>query len=172
MSNEHILLQTARAKVHSTHDDSLSQQSRILFDSCSQKSYVTSSLKKKLNLQPIGSETVMIKTFGNEQPSMKKCDVVQLAVECADNLKVYIKAYEIDFICSPLSNQSKDVAVHNYLQDLELADVSPTPERDGEHVAVDLMIGQITIGHLSRILWYGGSLAVVLLHYLHGWVMS
>jgi hypothetical protein len=73
---------------------------RILFDSCSQKSYITTRLGKKLNLQAVGSETVsvqnQIKTFGNEQPSVKKCDVLQLAVECAENLKVYINAYEID----------------------------------------------------------------------------
>ena len=147
MSNEHILLQTARAKVHSPRSDSSSQQVRILFDSCSQKSYITTRLRKKLNLQAVGSETVMIKTFGNEQPSVKKCDVLQLAVECADNLKVYINAYEIDFICSPLSNQSIDVALHDYphLQGLVLADANLTPERDGENLEVDLMIG-----HLSK----------------------
>ena len=170
MRNEHILLQTARAKAHSPHDDSLPQQSRILFDSCSQKSYVTSSLRKKLNLQPIGSKTVMIKTFGNEQLSMKKCDVVQLSIECADNLKVYIKAYEIDFICNPLSNQSIDVAVRNYphLQDLELADVSLAPERDGEHVAVDLMIGADYYWSFIQSTVVRGESGSGPVHYLHG----
>ena len=110
-NNEHVLLQTARAKVHAPENELYSHQTRILLDSCSQKSYVTSSLRKKINLKAIGSETVMIKTFGNEQPSVKKCDVVQLAVECADNLKVCVKAYEIDFICSPLSNKSINVAL-------------------------------------------------------------
>jgi hypothetical protein len=68
---------------------------------------------------------------------------LQLAVECADNLKVYINAYEIDFICSPLSNQSIDVAIHDYphLQGLVLANADPNPERDGENLEVDLMIG-------------------------------
>ena len=50
MSNEHILLQTARAEVHSPRSDSSSQQVRILFDSCSQKSYITTRLRNKLNL--------------------------------------------------------------------------------------------------------------------------
>ena len=62
------------------HNESSSCKTRILFHSCSQKSYVTSNLRRKLNLQSIGSERVMIKTFGKEQASVKKCDVVQLAV--------------------------------------------------------------------------------------------
>lgn len=140
-NNKRVLLQTARAKVQAPHNESSSCQTRILFDSCSQKSYVTSNLRRKLNLKSIGSETVMIKTFGKEQASVKKCDVVQLAVECADNLKVYINAYEIDLICSPLSNQSIEFAQQNYpyLQDLHLADISPSGSE--ESLDVDVMIG-------------------------------
>ena len=46
--------------------------------------------RKKQNLYEL--ETIVIKTLGNEKP----CDIVQFAVACADNLKVYVKAYEID----------------------------------------------------------------------------
>ena len=143
MSNEHILLQTARAPVHSPNSECPPQQTRILFDSCSQKSYITTRLRKKLNLKSVGLETLMIKTFGNEQPSLKKCNLVQLAVECVDNLMVYINAYEVDFICSPLSNHSVEIAQQNfpYLQGLQFADVSPFPEGGSENLEIDLMIG-------------------------------
>ena len=62
------------------------------------------------------------------------------SIECVDNLKVYINAYEIDLISSPLSNQSIEFAQQNYpyLQGLHLA-ISPSGSE--ESLEVDVMIG-------------------------------
>ena len=40
---------------------------RIVFDSGSQKSYVTQKLKNELNLKFVGRERLLIKAFGDER---------------------------------------------------------------------------------------------------------
>ena len=65
--------------------------------------------------------------------------MVQLCVECADGLNVYIDAYVVPLICSPVSNQCIEFARNNYphLIDLPLADNS-TGETSLE---IELLIG-------------------------------
>ena len=57
------------------------QNIRMIFDSCSQQSYVTESLQKSLGLPSRGSDTLLIKTFGESHAQLRKCDIVQLAIE-------------------------------------------------------------------------------------------
>ena len=81
----------------------------------------------------------MIKEFGNEQGTLKNCDLVQLAVKGRDNLTVYVHAFVVDTICSPIANQTIDQAkiIYPHLRGLALADSG-----DGSQTCeVDLMIG-------------------------------
>ena len=114
------LLQTARAQVH--HIDNLYNvcNVRLILDSCSQKTYITSRLRDRLQLPTAKT----IKEFGNNEGTLKTCDTVQLAVKCANNLTVYIKAYVVDLICSPVSNQVINIAqaMCPHLTNLPLAD--------------------------------------------------
>ena len=114
---------------------------RVLFDSCSQRSYICTRLRSKLGLPSFGSETVLIKTFGNNEALLKKCDSVQFALECQDQLKVFVIAYEGELICGPIANlnQTIEIAQQNYshLQGLPLADYCC----GDEDLEVDIMIG-------------------------------
>ena len=97
------------------------------------------TIKEKLCLSPIGTETVLIETFGNNEASLKKCDIVQFALECKDDLTEFINGYEVDLICGPITNQVIEVAQQYYphMQGLPLADYS----RGDEELVVDIMIG-------------------------------
>ena len=133
------LLQTAKTEVHSINDQANRCDVRVILDSCSQKTYVTARLKGKLNLPAISTKEILIKEFGNEQGTLKMCETVQLAVHCADNLTVYINAFVVDLICSPLSNQAIDFAQANYshIKNLPLADSG-----DGsQDLDIDILIG-------------------------------
>ena len=68
----------------------------------------------------------MIKTFGDERAKLTTCNVVQLCVECADGLNVYIDPFVVPLICSPVTNQCIEFTRNNYphLIDLPLADNS------------------------------------------------
>ena len=97
-NNEIVLLQTARAKIHATENDFYSHQTRILFDSCSQKSYVTSSLREKLSLKAVGSETVIMKNKSinvalQNHPhlqSLEMADVFSSPQKDGENLEVHL----------------------------------------------------------------------------------
>ena len=51
---------------------------RVLLDSGSQRSYITNSLKRRLGLVPIRTETLNLNTFGENHFKRRKCDVAQL----------------------------------------------------------------------------------------------
>lgn len=141
-SENSVLLQTARADVCSPGDDSMTENIRLVFDTGSQKSYVNRSLKDALNLKVIGKERLLIKTFGDETARVKTCDIVQLAMKTVDGMEVYISAYVVPKICSPITKQvlTKAVSQYEHLRGLQLADYE-----NGEEVSkdkqVDLLIG-------------------------------
>ena len=56
------------------------------------------------------SNKVLIKEFGNDKGTLTSCDTVQLAIKGSDNLTVYINAFVVPVICSPLSNQAISLA--------------------------------------------------------------
>ena len=57
-----VLLQTARTMAFGG-DDSRAVPVRILFDTGSQRSYITDELQKQLKLEPLDSETLHLNTF-------------------------------------------------------------------------------------------------------------
>lgn len=59
-----VLLQTAKA-VATNEDQSKSTPVRILFDSSSQRSYITNSVRRKLGLTSANIETLHLNTFGD-----------------------------------------------------------------------------------------------------------
>ena len=85
------------------------------------------------------SNKVLIKEFGNDKGTLTSYDTVQLAIKGSDNLTVYVNAFVVPVICSPLSNQAISVArdMYTHLRNLPLADWG-----DGSvDLEVDVMIG-------------------------------
>ena len=121
-----VLLQTSRTKLSSPINAEVSADVQLLLDVGSQKSYITHKLSENLALPILRKEKILIKTFGDERAKLTTCNVVQLCVECADGLNVYIDAYVVPLICSPVTNQCIEFARKNYphLTDLPLADNS------------------------------------------------
>jgi hypothetical protein len=102
-----ILLQTARANIQS--NDTLRQVStRILFDSGSQRTYISEKVRNSLKLKAVRSEKVIIKTFGQSETSeVRRLDVVQFKVKNQhENIVTNVEALCVPTICSPLTNQN------------------------------------------------------------------
>ena len=78
-SRHSALLQTGYSKVFN-NELSLRSTAHIMFDSGSQKSYVTADLKKKLHLKTIRNEKIIIKTFGSTEGKVSIVDVVNLKI--------------------------------------------------------------------------------------------
>ena len=162
-------LQIAQAFVCRPDNEQLGLNARVIFDSCSQRSYITSQAREKLNLPTIGKETLLIKTFGDNSASVKECDVVQLCVRTLDGMNLYITSYVVPVICSPVSNQQSQSTLecYPYLQGLQLAcDTS-------DSVSVDVLIGadyywSFFTGNIIK----GDPYGPVALETKLGWVLS
>ena len=126
VSSRSVLLQTATSEIFgsSCHN---SVKTRLLFDTGSQRSYITTELKERLNLKCVRKENVVIKTFGNlNNAEIKRLEVVQFKVKHRKTSKyVLVEALCVPDICSPIANQKLDCAKKlNEFSDLEFADVS------------------------------------------------
>ena len=65
-SSTTIILQTAKATVLNL-DENHSTETRLLFDSCSQRTYCIDDLKRKLNLKKVRTEVILLKRFALDE---------------------------------------------------------------------------------------------------------
>ena len=131
----YVLLQTAQA-VALNDTNNKSTMIRVLFDSGSQRTYITESLKTKLNLKPISRERLHLNTFGNPSFSTRLCDVVQLCLKKpGSDVLITITALCFPVICSSLPDICS-VANCQHLEGLELADVV-----SGGRNVIDVLVG-------------------------------
>ena len=170
-TNTSVLLQTAQAYVSNPTNPQQKIKARIIFDSCSQRSYVSHKLHKALNLNSIGCDRLLIKAFGEETPKLKSSELVQLSITSIDGMELYVNAYSVPIICSPLSNQATNVAVERYphLQGIELADLST----GSSEIEIDVLIGaDYYWNFVSSIVRRGETAGPIALYTKLGWVLS
>ena len=130
-----ILLQTANAVVCGSV---ASTDTRLLFDTGSQRSYISEDVVQKLDLKAVRTERVVIKTFGSEEATMKKLKVVRFKVKRkVGEGYVSCEALCVPMVCSPIASQDVDYAgkTFEHLKGLELAD-----SNEG-HAEVEVLIG-------------------------------
>ena len=141
----------------------------MVFDSGSQRSYISEILQKTLNLPIAGQDTLLIKTFGESTAKLRRCDIVQMAVEADDGMQVYVSAYVVPVIGAPISNQLIEFTQANYphLQCLRLADNS----HGDEELNIDILIGAVFYWHFVSGSVIRGTQDQVLLPFQPGLVM-
>ena len=133
-----ILLQTAKANIYKS--GMAEGKVKMILDSGSQRSYVTTRLKDQFNLNTEGTETLLIKTFGGEDEQPQTCDVVNLTIETERAYQdLPPTAFVVPTISRPLRQQATQAAQEKYhhLEELHLADRNM---RD-EELEVDLLVG-------------------------------
>ncbi|XP_057310540.1 uncharacterized protein LOC130648504 [Hydractinia symbiolongicarpus] len=134
--HDSTLLQTANAHLLNTDKNSVVFSGCVLFDNCSQKSFITSNAKQRSKLKIIRSEILNVKVFGDNSEKPRKLDVVKVKIKNAhSNDYSVIEAYVMDMICSPLSNQRVDLA-QTLLPNICLADNNASDKKQ-----IDVLIG-------------------------------
>lgn len=129
-----ILLQTARAIAVGPAGR---VPVRILFDSGSQLSYVTKTLKERLGISPIRKEKLHLNTFGSASFDSRSCDVVKFQIEALNGGEVLdIVAHTSPVICSSLP-AVVNACEYEHLNGLELADGESPDSRK----SIDLLVG-------------------------------
>ena len=103
-------------------------------------------MKRSLNLKVVGKDLLLIKTFEDEASRVRECGIVQITVKSLDRIEIYIHAYVVPNICSPITNQVMSIAVEKYehLRNLQLADYAFGDELNADK-PVDLLVGSDTI---------------------------
>lgn len=129
-----VLLQTARANAT---NGPRSTPVRVLFDTGSQRSYITNSTQAKLKLEPIKKETLYLNTFGDNKCKRQNCEVYKFNIENKNGSEeVEITAINFPIICSPLN--SKVNTNYTHLEGLELADFGDDVDDSN---TIDILIG-------------------------------
>nr|XP_047142821.1 uncharacterized protein LOC124817075 [Hydra vulgaris] len=139
---DNILLQTAKAEISDTSNSIKKTKivARVLFDNCSQKSFATSDVRKKLNLKTIRNEILNVKVFGESCEKPRKFDLASIKIKnIQTNHYSTIEAYVTPIICSPIINQRIDLAK---LQHTELANIPIGDDlKDGKEI--DILIASV-----------------------------
>ena len=108
-----VLLQTARVHVFNPANPVMSMGVRLIFDSGSQRSYVTDKIKQLLSLDRQCVKTMLIKTFGSDKGSKQLCDVVLLGLNLRNGGTIRLPFLSVPLICEPPSDQPITHAMEN-----------------------------------------------------------
>ena len=100
--NKQVLLQTAQAELRS-HSNKIN--SRLLFDTGSQRTYITKECKDRLNAPVLRTEPTIIQTFGHENSTIQDMDIVSIKIKCADGAELRIECIVVPMICADLVGQ-------------------------------------------------------------------
>ena len=131
-----VLLQTALATTTNIFGK-LHSETLVLFDSRSQRTYISTELREKLKLLAVTQERILIKTFGKLDFSAQAVDIVVIKIK-KGNTERFVEAICMSVICSELLKQNIPFASQNYahLNGLELADCSKNSVKK-----VDMLVG-------------------------------
>ena len=164
---DNTLLQTARSIVSSGR---IEMNVRILFDSCSQYSFINEDIYQKLRLVTVRSEKLIIKAFESKSQTARLMKVVKVKLKGWNNNWNEIELYVVPQICSPLAGQTIEIAqaTHEHLIGLQLADSTESCAT----LNVDILVGgnyywQFFSGKIVR-----GTAGPVAMETSLGWVLS
>ena len=162
----HILMQSAITKISGAGKQY--RQARILFDTGSQRTFITQDMKHKLELQTKGKELLEFTTFGSFQSTRKTYDIVSFSLSTEkENIK--IKALVTPIICPPLSVMMKNLKIPPELKGLKLADRL----QSSQNLDVDIIIGNDYYGPLitGKIIKTENE-ALIAIESKFGWLLS
>lgn len=140
-SHDSILLQTAQALIGNRETNEDGMRARVIFDSGSQKSYITQRARDQLNLPTISTDSLLIKTFGTDvNGHSTEYDKVRVVIKNVNKWSSReIEAFVVPTICAPIGNQEINTAkIHfKHLAEIELADCN----HGNEDLPIDVLIG-------------------------------
>ena len=166
-SDSKVALQTALAVV----DDKKERTVRVLFDSGSQKSFVTAKTVQGLRLKAVRKEKVGIRVFGMNDAEYEVREVVRFRVSSVNGGEsVEVECYVVPEISS-IANAHIEVAKNDYpyLRQLYFSDVAKNQEELECHILIGSnYIWEFQKGETIR----GGPNEPVAVRTTLGWVIS
>lgn len=140
-AGETVLMQTASSEVKNPNGAN-SVKTRMLFDSGSQRTYITEVLADKLGLKPERQEDLKIVTFGRSEAKVVKTSVTTMSLKLLNGEYLQIKANIVPVISGDIPRRFIDTStirdLDHLINSLDLADSIP---KRGESSRIDLLIG-------------------------------
>lgn len=140
-SSEMVLMQTAKTKIGNP-TNSMQQETRILFDSGSQRTYISQKLANKLKLKGEKEEEIKLITFGSDKPKIVKTSSTKLNIKLNNGKFFSIVANIVPVISGSIQRKRIDISsvehLKHFVKDVELADDIPLRS---ESSSVELLIG-------------------------------
>ena len=139
-AHDSVLLQTAQAII-STENSEPAAKVRVIFDSGSQKSYISQQARDKLALPATTKESLLTKTFENvnmtEQPMA--CEKLKIAVGNVNKWSTQVIEVFVVPNLSPIGSQRIDTAKEHfaYLRGIEFTD----DDHENEDLEIDVLVG-------------------------------
>ena len=161
------ILQTAKVNVMGSNGIPI--EVRALFDSGSDRTYVSSDIVRKCKPQWISSQPIAYSVFGGDNSSKsRQSNIYRLKVLGCDKLSHSLTAVEIPKICQPLIRPVVPNNLFNAFSHLQLAD----DYQNNSQVDIDILIG---LDAYWQFIISGESLQVdgiVAQKSIFGWVLS
>ena len=169
-SSQAVLLQTAKAAGFNPANPKRSGHVRVVFDTGSQRSYVTEHVARNLSLVEEGEQPLTILTFGSNREQTRVCKFVTMGLASRDGMTKQLRLFVVPTICEPIACQPISFCQSDFshLAGIDLADAS-----DGnESMKVDILIGsdqywELVTGETRR-----GDTGPVAIRTMFGWVLS
>ena len=125
-SDKSILLQTANGYITDKKEKKL-EEINILLDNCSQQTFISERIVKRLGLNPVKEIDRKINAFGTDKGKgmcLKEFEIVIKPMD--ESSSIYINALAIPVICAPICRRYLNVKLakeqNEFLQALKLAD--------------------------------------------------
>ena len=109
-------MQSAVLRIKNNENSNYCTDGTVLFDTGSQRSYVTESVRIKLKLPTLRKETMIFQVFGLNDNKVKEVDIVQIKIKGNKGLYIFIEGVLCQKICSPITNQKCNFPKNNYDQ--------------------------------------------------------
>ena len=133
-----VLLQSAVVQIENIEDSNYCTDIAVLFNTGSKGSFVTESVRKKLKLPTLITETMIFQVLGQKNNKVKEYDIVEIKIKYNNSLYIFIEAISCPKICSLIRNQKYHNAKNNY--DL-LMNTNLLKDSEGVPTSIDLLIG-------------------------------
>lgn len=160
------VLQSAKVKV--INNEGKGVQATVLFDNGSDRSYVSSSLIKKIKPAWVCSEPLRYSAFGNKCSQSQICNLYDLKLEDCKGFAHSLVAAEVPTICAPLIRPSVPKSRLKAFESLHLAD----DYLNNHHLNVDILVGVDSYWNFmlpNQVCQYEGLVAQ---ESVFGWVLS
>ncbi|XP_052764085.1 uncharacterized protein LOC128206006 [Mya arenaria] len=140
-SDEMVLMQTAKASV-GNRDTSVHETTRLLFDSGSQRTYITERLANKLGLKPTAEQELKLVTFGSEHTKVIKTKSVNIDITLMDGSCMKLTANVVPTISGTIQRNPLTKVLSKQMEHLiNSVDLSDTIPRAQETTTIDVLIG-------------------------------